>query len=230
MKMAQESKIQIAYVPFKTFETALDTLNQALPDQIDKSVFRNQSGSTQSMLISALQSLDCMDEQGKKKPVLARLVNPATRKDALREVITDKYKSIIAMAANATSKQFDDAFAEYGVAGDTKKKAKAFFLKAAQVLQIPLSPHIALVSSTAASNGQKQPRNSRAGKKPKPRRLDETDSSKPLDPNLGKLHPVIAAQIADMPPNGEPWDAEDFSSWLHLFRTSIERYYKIAKL
>lgn len=141
--MARDTTVEIAYAPFKTFLTALDTLRQGIPDPLDRSVFRNQSGSTQAMLISSMRALGAIDADGHKQPVLDRLVNPDERRTALKEVLEDKYRDVINLGLSASQKQFDDCFYEYGVRGDTHKKAKSFFLQAAQMAGIPLSPHVA---------------------------------------------------------------------------------------
>lgn len=140
--MARETTVTIAYVPFKTLETALDTLRQGIPDPVDKSVFQNQSFSTQNMLISSFKALGALDDGGHPQPILKRLVDPATRKAALKEVIEDKYRSILDLGLAATEKQVEDKLRERGVGGETLNKAKAFFLRAAAAAGIPLSPHI----------------------------------------------------------------------------------------
>ncbi len=140
--MAREAEVKIAYVPFKTFLTALDTLRQGIPDPLDRSVFRGQSGSTQSMLISSLKALGCVDDADHPQPVLARLVDGGQRKSALEEVLRDKYQGVLGLGLTATQQQFDNAFREYGVSGDTHKKAKSFFLQAAHMVGLKLSPYV----------------------------------------------------------------------------------------
>lgn len=152
--MAREGPVEIAYVPFKTFLTALDTLRQGVPDPVDKSVFRNQSFSTQSMLISSLKALGALDDGGHPQPILAKLIAADSRKAALREVLESKYRAVIDLGNAASDKQFDDTFAAYGVGGDTRKKAKSFFLQAAGMVGLPLSPHIAGARTIVNAEGE----------------------------------------------------------------------------
>lgn len=159
--MARDAAISVAYVPFKTFLTALDTLRHGIPNPIDKSLFRNQSGTTQGMLLSSMRALKVIDENGKPEPILERLVEPSSRNDALREIIQDRYASVLAIGPSASEKQFDDAIAAFGAAGDTKKKAKSFFLQAAAMASLPLSPHIAGARAVSA-DGEAPPTRSPA--------------------------------------------------------------------
>jgi len=147
--MAREATVKIPYVPFKTFQTALDTLRQVTPDPLEKSAFGSQSGTTQSWLISAFKALGLIDDAGHPQPILKRLVDPNTRKSGLREVIEDKYRA--ALDAQ-TDKQLEDALRGYGVGGDTLTKAKAFLFQATAYLGIPLSPLIRGAKLT--SNGE----------------------------------------------------------------------------
>ncbi|HZO93062.1 MAG TPA: DUF5343 domain-containing protein [Candidatus Baltobacteraceae bacterium] len=185
--MAREATIGIAYVPFKTFTTALDTLRQGVPDPLDKSVFQNQSFSTQNMLISSLKALGTIDEQGHPQPILARLVNPETRKEALREVIEDKYHAVLALGQTATENQVDTKFREYGVGGETLNKAKAFFFQAAGVVGIPLSPHLRAARIVANGDGEGAP------KPTTPRRRRSNKGGKPREEAAGVVATTTTA-------------------------------------
>lgn len=151
--MAREATVEIPYVSFKTFLTALDTLRQGVPDPLDRSVFRNQSGSAQAMLLAAFRGLGAIDEDGHPQPILARLVNPDERKVALREAMDETYPEALALDPAASQKQFDDCFYAYGVKGETHKKAKSFFLQAAHMVGIQLSPHIAGPRAASGDDG-----------------------------------------------------------------------------
>jgi len=147
--MAKEESVPVAYVSYGTFHTALDTLKQGIPPRIDRTVFRGQSGGTQGQLMAAFRALGLIDADNLPQPILTRLVNAETRKPAFREVLEAKYRDLIQLGlSNATDRQLNEKFEEYGVNGATLRKAKAFFLKAASDVGISLSPHITTRSST----------------------------------------------------------------------------------
>lgn len=140
--MPRVAAVGVAYVPFKTFLRALDTLRQGVPKRVDASVFRDQSFSTQAMIVSSLRAIDAIDVEGRPRPLLRRLVNPPRREAALKDVLEKKYKGALELGPAASEKQLDECFARYGVNGDTRKKAKSFFLQAAAMVGIRPSPHI----------------------------------------------------------------------------------------
>jgi hypothetical protein len=53
--MTEEAKIQIPYVPFVTFNSALDALGHTLPPRLDKSMWPSYSGAIQSQLWSTFK-------------------------------------------------------------------------------------------------------------------------------------------------------------------------------
>lgn len=140
--MPRVATVEIAYVPFKTFLRALDTLRHGIPKRIDTSVFQGHSFSTQAMIVSSLRAIDAIDVEGRPRPLLRRLIDPPRRDAALKEVLEKKYKAALELGPAASEKQFDECFARYGVSGDTRKKAKSFFLQAAAMVGIRPSPHI----------------------------------------------------------------------------------------
>jgi hypothetical protein len=44
---------------------------------------------------------------------------------------------------------------------------------------------------------------------------------------FAKLHPSLEHWIAEIPAQGEPWKREDFDTWLNIFKSMVERLYKI---
>lgn len=229
--MPREASIGVAYVPFKTFITALDTLNQGLPDVLDRSVFKNQSGSTQAMLMSTFRALGGIDDEGNTQPILRRLVNPNERKAALKEIVEENYRDVLSLGTNATQKQFDDAFYAYGVSGETHKKAKSFFLQVAEMLGIPLSPHIAQSKASSSGTRSAAPRKPRKNRKRDiPRDEDSKDEIKDDRGDSGRnsrLPDVVRAWIDRMPAEGQEWPRADFEKWLSMFKGSIELLYGI---
>jgi hypothetical protein len=132
------------YLPFSSLLTALDQLAQAVPNIIRKDVFPSHSGLLQGQVISALKFFDLIDEhgvpRGNKLERLA-LEDTGQRRASLRLLLKTGYADVIKLdLAKVTPSQLDAAFGAYGVTGDTKKKAKIFFLQAAKFAELDLSP------------------------------------------------------------------------------------------
>lgn len=133
------------YLPFASFLTALDQLAQGMPNVIRKDVFPSHSGLLQGQVISALRFFDLIDEHG--TPLGERLERLALERETeqrranIRPLLRSAYADLIKLdLAKVTPSQLDAAIAGYGVTGDTKKKAKIFFLKAAKFAELKLSP------------------------------------------------------------------------------------------
>jgi hypothetical protein len=147
------------YLPFSSFLTSLDRLAQAVPTQITRDVFVSASGLLKGQLLIALRFFDLIDENGfPKGDLLERLAkekSTSRRQANLRGVILSSYKEVAKFdLAKMSPAQLDTAFQRYQVKGDTKKKAKTFFLKAAQFAELDLSP--LLTSNTRTPSGKKQ--------------------------------------------------------------------------
>ncbi|MBC5825160.1 MAG: DUF5343 domain-containing protein [Candidatus Eremiobacteraeota bacterium] len=151
----------LVYVAYSTLNTALDMLKEGVPPTIDRSVFQGQSGSTQAQVMSAFKALNVINSESEPvQPLLSRLVDESTRKATLKGILEDKYGDIIALhRANATEQTLNKRFADYGVSSPTMRKAKAFFLRAAEDVGIYLSPHVAKKIRQATSKvATKRPR------------------------------------------------------------------------
>jgi hypothetical protein len=230
--------VDIPYVPFKTFLTALDTLSQGVPSPIDRSVFGNQSGSTQGMLLQSFRALKLVNEQNEPQPLLHRIVKSEERRAALHEALKATYPEVLALGAAATQKQFDDTFSAV-VGADTKKKAKSFFLQAAHMVGITLSPHISPAKAATAENGASpRPARKRVARKAKkvnePSANGATTNGSETGANGGNgassnLHGAVQAWINELPPMGEKWDEADFQEWLSVFEQTMRRAYKLPK-
>ncbi|HLN98649.1 MAG TPA: DUF5343 domain-containing protein [Pyrinomonadaceae bacterium] len=160
-RMAEEKKTSTApYLPFLTFLGTLDQLaSHGMPNKIDRSVFPSQSGVMQGQIITTLKFFNLIDEHGTPSKTLEALaLNADSRKANLKPLITSHYADLVKLDLTKVSpSQLDQKFDEYGVGGDTKKKAKTFFIKAAQFVGLPLSP---LLTRKTRSSG---PRRRRAG-------------------------------------------------------------------
>jgi hypothetical protein len=142
----------VPYVPFKTFLTALDTLEAGLPNQLDRSVWPSYSGAIQGQLLGAFRFLELMDEGNCPTPALRELVSKReSRRDLLRALIERHYRPFVALDLTRTSPhQLDETMRQYGLSGATHKKAISFFLQAAQFAGLPLSVLLKAKTRTAA--------------------------------------------------------------------------------
>jgi hypothetical protein len=158
----EAKKATAAYAPFKTFFSAIETLEHGLPNQIDRSVFPSLSGVTQSQLLGAFRFLGLINADGRPTADLHKLVeDKENRKPLMRKVIERSYPKLIALGLDKASPNSVDAeLRNYGLQGETHVKAKSFFLQAAKYAEIPLSPYLQKVTRTSA------PRKRRPGVKP----------------------------------------------------------------
>lgn len=148
-----------AYVPWRTFLTAIETLEQGLPPRIDKSVFPTFAGSTQTEVLQAFKFLGLIDADSQTTPALSRLVeDKEQRPDAVRDIVLSSYRVVFDQdPTRMTPAQLDAIFRELGVSGATLLKATRFFLKAADFAGISVSSHLTRKmrsSSRKDSNGQ----------------------------------------------------------------------------
>ena len=140
----EENKPQIAYVPFNTFNSAIEAMEHTLPPRLDKSMWPNYSGAIQSQLWSTFRFFGLVNEDGTPTKTLETLVrDKANRKTHLRKLLEDHYPSLMALdLSKATLGHFNEAMKGYGLGTETQKKASSFFLQAAKAADIPLSRFI----------------------------------------------------------------------------------------
>jgi hypothetical protein len=129
------------YAPFKTFLAAIESLEQGMPNQLDRSVWPSYSGAMQGQLLAAFKYLRLVDDAGHPTPELHELVEKKeARKKKFRSILEACYADLVALNLSKVSpKQLDDAIRGYGFTGATHRKALSFFLKSAQYAEIPLS-------------------------------------------------------------------------------------------
>jgi hypothetical protein len=136
-----------AYVAFKTFNTLIDDFKEhGVPQQIDRSVLRRFSGGVGSQLISALKALRLITEDNRPTPALQDLVN-AVGTDEYKELIGIMLRSAYPYLVNldlmtVTPAQFADAFKVTGAKEDVLRKARTFYLHAAQFAGVSLGSRL----------------------------------------------------------------------------------------
>lgn len=131
------------YIPFKTFLTAVETLEQGLPQTLDRSVWPSFAGGTQSQTLGAFKFLGLIDETGKVEPILENLINTKgeERKIVLREIIENRYAPAIQLAhKNSSFRQLQEYFREYGLQAGTLERVTRFFLDICEYTGVRTSP------------------------------------------------------------------------------------------
>jgi hypothetical protein len=118
-----------------------------MPNRVEKTFFYSYSGAIQGQIIGAFRFLELIDGSGSYKgDVLEHLATEKSitaRKANLRPILRSKYADVIKLdLRKLTRSQLDAAFDDYNVSGDTKKKAKTFFIKAAKFVELEISPHL----------------------------------------------------------------------------------------
>ncbi len=194
MQAKERSRPIPPYVPWRTLETYFDGLKAfgpELPNVIDRDSMRTFSGAMQSWLLSALRSLNMIDDAGVPKPRLKQIVHasPEERQPMYRQVIEAEYQFLRGInLQGATPKQIEMAFESTGATGDTIRKCIAFFVGMAKAANLPLS-HMLITKLRRKPSGNGA--SGAKGKKPKPasgggavtkRRSGEADPGTPAEP------------------------------------------------
>jgi hypothetical protein len=161
MENEEPKRVAATYMPFKTFLTTLDHLKaHGVPNIIDRSVFPSSSGGVQSQIISGLHFLGLINEKGIPASSLHHLVEDAdNRKANFKAILEEKYENLFrADLTRVTPSQFDVLFSPeiYGVNGDTRKKARAFFFAALAYVN---QPHSKLLTQRTRSPRKKKVEN-----------------------------------------------------------------------
>lgn len=135
------------YLPFRTFLHALDLLASSMPARVKREFFDSYSLALRGQVIGALQFFDLIDKNGEyvgdTLENLAIQKRVGARKTNLKPLLRTCYAEIMKLdLKRVTRAELEKAFADHGISGDTKKKAQAFFLKAAEFAGFELSRHV----------------------------------------------------------------------------------------
>jgi hypothetical protein len=147
------------YIAFANFLHLLDRLEDNLPPRIDRS-FLTGSNAVNTMTLAALRSLGLIDADGRPQQALVDLAQrPEERKPLIAALITRWFPKPVQLGGiNATQSQLEEAFAEWGITGDTRRKAIAFYLKAAKFADLPVSANFRTPSITRSEGTTRGPR------------------------------------------------------------------------
>ena len=158
-----------SYLPFKTFISSVEALEQGLPKKLDRTIWRSQSGIIQSQIMMALRFFNLLNEQDEPTPALHRLVEGREkRKEHIASLLQYAYKSIIDHdLTKMTPRMLEEAMNQYNVSGDTRRKAIGFFLRAAKFAEIPMHPLLlGQIRDTGNGTRKKRPKVAKPGEVP----------------------------------------------------------------
>jgi len=154
------------YMSFQTFLTFIEELaSRPLPPQIDRSMMASKSGTDQNNLMSALKGFGLITSDNRVEPALVQLAtsDETKRNETLAELVRTYYPDPIAVSEqNGTEGQLIEAFKRSFSLDtvETRRKAITFFLHAARVAGIPLSPHFPQTRTGSGGPGTPRPKRS----------------------------------------------------------------------
>ena len=220
----------VPYFAFKTLLNTLDTMkDKGIPNRVDRTFLVGMSGAGQTQFISGLKSLGLIDENGDVQSQLKDMVqaSPSDRKRLLGEVLRQRYPEAIKLGeSNATTGQLQEVFnEEYGVQGDTTRKAIAFYLGAARYTEnVPLSPLFQTPKVRAAGGSWKRKRTKRES--------PDTNGQHPHtspSPPVADLHPALLGVLSELPKRNDSWTVERRAEFLATFKAVVNFTIPIAE-
>jgi len=152
---AVQHKTPAPYLPFRTFQSAIESLEHGIPKKLDRTMWPSQSGLVQSQILMAFRFLGLVDQEDHPMDVLHAFVSvKETRPDTLQGLLIASYPDLVEHdLTKMTPKMIDDEMERYHVSGETKRKAVTFFLRAAKFAGMPMHP---LLSSMVRNTGPRK--------------------------------------------------------------------------
>ncbi len=155
-------KLAAPYFPWNALLSLVQRMAaEEPPTRIDKSYLDNHSGATQTAMLSGLRWLGLITEDGRLTEAFTKLVeaDDAKRKEAIGDLLRSRYGSIVEMGTkNATQLELEEAFkTQFDAQGETRRKAVAFYLKAAQHAGLPVSRQWKTPRTTVPRSGRRKP-------------------------------------------------------------------------
>jgi hypothetical protein len=218
--MAEPQKWVPPYISFTTLLNLLDRMrdDDGAPPQIDKSYLKGMSGGYQSQVLASMKAVGLIDKDGKVLDSLTALV-AAKDRDArvplIAAMLQEFYPEPVRLGTiKATQGQLVDAFKEWGIGGDTLRKAIAFYLAAAKYAGVKVST-LFQVPSVAPTEGRKPLKKSKDSN-------GATDAVKPTDASppppaeqswQSRIEPVVLEWLKRIPAKGQPWPKTERDRW-----------------
>jgi hypothetical protein len=203
--------------PYFAFKTLINTITKmeevGPPNRIDRYFLTGMSGAGQTQFIAGLKSLGLIDEDGVVQQQFVDIVTkPAQRPALIAQVLRERYPEAVELGkSNATTGELLEIFQQYGVQGDTARKAIAFYLKAAEYAgDISLSPNFKTPSVRTSGGGSKR--------RPKKTPPVEEKTTTPVNDGIPSgLHPALAGLLATIPKQGQTWTQDEHDRFKAAF-------------
>lgn len=211
---AQTNRPTPSYFAFKTLTNMLVKMEEhGPPNRVDRSFLKEMSGAGQTQFIAGLKFLELIDDDLKPQPRLIDMVSdPEARPRLTGEMLRERYPEAVALGdTNATTDELVEVFREYGVQGDTARKAIAFYLQAARYAgDIPLSPHFKTPTVRTGAGSSR-----RRGRPKKEEVLQQQQT--PANGLPTGLHPALAGLLGDIPKRGQTWTQREHDDFMAAF-------------
>jgi len=215
------------YFAFKTLTNVMDDMKErGVPNRIDRTFLVGMSGAGQTQFIAGLKSLGLIDSAGTVQERFTKMVEGdlADRRRILAEVLQERYPEAVELGkTNATTGQLVEVFREYGVTGDTARKAIAFYLNAARYAgDVPLSPMFQTPKVSAGAGGTRKRRKAaEVVKEIAPDALGQRERTN-ASGTFGPFHQVVAGVLGEFPayPNG--WTKARRDEVMNMFEMAVD--------
>jgi hypothetical protein len=215
------------YFAFKTLINTLDVMKEkGVPLRVDRSFLIAMSGAGQTQFIAGLKSLGLIDANGTAQPRLTELAQggPKERRRVLAEILRERYPEAVELGTtNATTGQLVEVFKEYGVSGDTARKAIAFYLNASRYAgDIPLSPMFQTpkVSSAGGSTRRRRKTPQPAGET---REANEAANYQAApEAAFSQFHQTLAGVLGEFPAYPNAWTKARRDEVMKMFEMAVD--------
>lgn len=212
----QAKAIPPPYFAFKTLTNLLVKMEEhGPPTRIDRTFLPGMSGAGQTQFIAGLKSLGLIDDEGMVQQRLVDLViRPDDRPALIGLILRERYPEAVALGekGNTTTGELQEVFKDFGLQGDTARKAIAFYLAAAKYAgDVPVSPSWKTPSVRTGIGTRKRGR---------PRGQPENNGASAIYAGAGVpdgIHPALAGLLADIPKRGQTWTQQEHDDFMDAF-------------
>jgi len=235
MNEKEETKKPVPpYLPYRTLVNFLDGLKVAMPQRIDRSLMKSMSGAMQYQLMSALEYLGLISsDTGIPTEKLTRLVHSTgdEGQQELKDILTSSYRFLFENGLDldrATTDQLQEGFRKEGASGDTLRKCVTFFLKAARVAGLELSPHFKRAYTRRTGTPRAKRKINIPQEQPK---SSDQESAESIPERAVPPESTLLAKMADkilekFPDFDTSWSAEQQASWFEGMNKLMAQFEK----
>ena len=211
------------YVSTKTFWGFVDSLKQGVPTRIDRTMMGNQSGATQSQLMSALKYLRLITDGHQPTKLLKELVatESTERVSLVAEMLYGAYPFLENdFLATATTGTLYDELRKLGASGDTLRKCLTFLIPMAREGGFTISAHVKNTKSiSTGGTGKKRAPRQKKGKDAPEQKKEHGNEPPPPPETTGTMGQIMAGKMPDFDPT---WPAEAQANWLAMAKMLME--------